>query len=322
MNTTTIPLSIIIVNWNVCDLLRQCLASIYETSGPLELEVIVVDNASSDGSIEMVRSEFPQARLISNEKNPGFPKANNQAIPLCKGDFILLLNPDTVVDPGTLQKTVSFLREHHDFGAVGCKLVYEDGRIQYEGARKFPTLWAVFLERMYLHMLFPRSRFFASTHMGHWDHGDDREVPAISGAFMLLRRVALQKVGPLDELMFFEDIDLCYRLRAAGWRIYYLASAVTTHFSGKSSEQSQADLWMLSGEVRYRFFRKHKGWLPAQILRLIYLWGSVLRLSVALLLYPPVILFGHTAKFGNLFDLRQHFGLMLWSLGLATPEEC
>jgi GT2 family glycosyltransferase len=312
-------LSIIIVNWNVCALLRQCLRSIYVTRGRLALEVIVVDNASCDDSVRMVRSEFPEVQLIASDTNLGFPKAVNQAIPLCKGDFVLFLNPDTVVQPGTLEKSVNFLQKHAEFGVLGCKLLYEDGRVQYEGARNFPALWAIFLERMYLHMLFPRSRFFALSDMGHWDHDDDREVPAISGAFMLLRRAALQEVAPLDELMFFEDIDLCYRLRAAGWRIYYLASAVTTHFSGKSCEQSEADLWLLSGEVRYRFFRKHKGVLQAETCRLIFLFGSMFRLILGLVLYPVVVPFSHRSRFGRLFNLRQHIGLILWSLGLAAP---
>jgi GT2 family glycosyltransferase len=316
-------LALIIVSYNVCRDLRECLTSVYASDFDEGVQVIVVDNASSDGTVDMIRNEFPAVDLIQNSGNVGFPKANNQGLSTARGDFTLFLNPDTVVMPDTLRACVRFMREHADVGLVGCKVRYPNGAIQYECARNFPALSTMVWEALYLHMLFPRNRRFGWTLMGDWDHEDSREVPCVLGAFMLARRSILDALGGMDEsvFMFMEDLDLCYRVREAGWKIFYLADATIIHKGGRSQETYSGSLRATYAEARYAFFRKHFGPSAALACRAIFLMQSVFRLAVSLCLMPLVAAFPRAKRaLRGAWAVGEHWHLLRWALRHRTSE--
>lgn len=262
-----IDLSIVIVNWNVKDLLAHCLESIFRTCEGLEIEVIVIDNASADGSPQMIRERFPQVCLIANERNAGFTRANNQGIAVAKGRYILLLNPDTEVLDGALSTMVCYMDAHPNVGALGPRLLHSDGRVQ-SSRRRFPTLTTAFLESTILQQWFPRNRILRRYYC--LDHSDEeeQEVDWVVGACLMMRREALDKVGLLDEhfFMYSEEMDWCYRVVKRGWRVVYLPSAQVVHHEGRSSSQvvPQRHIYFQSSKVYY--FRKYFG-----------LWGEILR---------------------------------------------
>lgn len=311
----TVTLSIIIVNWNVWDDLHECLNSIYASSFPEEMEVLLVDNASSDRSVVNTQSAFPAVKIISNSINVGFPKANNQALAVATGEFVLYLNPDTVVMPDTLYRCVSYLRSQKDIGLLGCKVLYPDGRIQYECARNFPSLEAMVWEALYFHLLFPKNHHFGKTLMGYWDHQDSRDIPCLIGAFMMGRRSLLQNLGGLDEtvFMFFEDIDLCYRVKKGGWRIYYLSDVQIVHKSGRSQKKYSGSLVSANADAFYMFFKKHFGPGHAMISRFILLMQGLFRLIVSLIFFPLALLLPKV-NFRGAFVPRRHLYLMKWAV--------
>ncbi len=232
-------LSIIIVNYNVKYFLQQLLISIYKSKTDHAYEVIVVDNASSDGSREMVPAEFPQVRYIYNEENAGFSKANNQAIRDSQAEYVLLLNPDTLVEEDTIEKTVSFMDAHPDGGALGVRMIDGSGKYLPESKRGFPSPAVAFSKAFGLSYLFPRSSRFNGYYMGHLAPDQTNEVDVLTGAFMLLRRSVLQEVGLLDEqfFMYGEDIDLSYRIKQAGHKVFYYPQTSIVHFKGESTDK-------------------------------------------------------------------------------------
>ena len=254
-------LSIIIVNWNTRDLLKACLRSVYAETRGLTFEVFVVDNASTDGSPEMVRTEFPQVRLIQNNVNVGFAKANNQAIALSKGRYILLLNPDTLLRDNAFSRMVHFLRSHPDIGALGCKILTSEGKIDLRGAKGFPSLLGEFFELTRLSYRFPRSKFFGNYLMTYWDHEDSREVDVLSGACLMIRREALEQVGLFDERFFLygAEVDWYYRLKRMGWKVFYYSEAEIIHIGSQSTRQLGEKMGLERFRSRYRLFCKHKG---------------------------------------------------------------
>lgn len=269
-------LSVIIVNWNVRDLLRRCLESVFASPFGGSLEVLVVDNASADGSGEMVRTEFPQVHLIANAENRGFPAANNQGLALARGRYILLLNPDTEVVGDALQAMVAFADAHPDVGVVGPQLLNPDGSVQ-SSRRRFPTLATALWESTWLQPYAPRrllERYYVL------DRPDDeiQDVDWVTGAALMVRREAVEEVGPLDEgfFMYSEELDWCRRFREAGWRVVYLPTARIVHHVGKSSEQVLPARHIHFQTSKVRYFRKYHGPLAAEALRLFllgnYLW--------------------------------------------------
>ncbi|HHE71027.1 MAG TPA: glycosyltransferase family 2 protein, partial [Chloroflexi bacterium] len=232
-------LSVIIVSWNVRELLLQAIDSLKATwQGPRQdLEIIVVDNASTDGTPEMLRSSAQDVRLLINRENRGFAAANNQGLAIARGQYILLLNSDTLVRPQALRRLVAYLETHPDTGLVGPRLLNEDGSIQ-PSRRRFPTLPILFLESTWLEGLLPR-KALALYYVE--DRPDDmpQDVDWVTGAAMLVRRETIDEVGPLDEgfFMYSEELDWCRRIRGAGWRIAYEPAAEVVHYGGKSSDQ-------------------------------------------------------------------------------------
>lgn len=266
-----IDITVSIVNWNTGDLLSECLKCIEQTGGDLRLQVIVVDNNSNDDSFEKAKLQFGCAEFIKNFGNRGFSAANNQALALAEGEFFLLLNPDTVLHPGALNRMLSFLRSHPGVGAVGPKLVYGDGALQigYSG-------WH----------LSPRS--LLAGHLGWKILGKDplsgiapdqpTAVAGLMGACILLRKTAIDKIGPMDEGFFlvYEEADWCYRLYKSGWTIWYLPDAVVTHFTGQSSRHIPGKgLIETNWSLKY-YTKKHFGLLASTALTvffiLLYIW--------------------------------------------------
>ena len=279
-----IDVSIVIVTWNVADLLKNCLASIERHgSHGLSLQIIVVDNNSTDGTVELVRRDFGWVTLIANEKNLGFAKANNQAINICTGNFVLLLNPDTEVYEGSIEKMADFLNCHPDYGAVGPKLVSPEHKVWYEGARNLPRLVDVVGEAFMVRRLFPRSKVFGGLLLSYWDHESDRDVDCLQGACILVRKTVIEKIGVLDEtlFMYFEDVDYCARIRQAGLKIKYLAGAVVLHVWQGSTNRSldkQNRVIKLTYQAYHFFLKKHKSRIHAELARAIVIGAGIFRI--------------------------------------------
>jgi O-antigen biosynthesis protein len=231
-------LSVIIVSYNVRHFLEQCLHSVRKASEKTDCEVFVVDNNSADGSCSMVVSQFPEVKLIRNLHNAGFSIANNQAIRLSKGKFILLLNPDTLVEEDTFTRCITFMNGHPDAGALGVKMINGNGKLLPESKRALPTPGTAFFKMSGLAVLFPRSQLFNRYYLGHLDNSATSEAEIISGAFMFLKKEALEKTGLLDETFFMygEDIDLSYRLLKAGYKNYYFPEVKIIHYKGASTK--------------------------------------------------------------------------------------
>jgi len=259
-------LSIVIVNWNTRNLLAQCLGSVYDTVSDLDFEIIVVDNASTDGSVEMVRERFLQVRLIQNTENVGFARANNQAIALSRGRYMLLFNSDAIATLGAIQALVVLADVEPRAGIVGARLLNPDGSFQASHT-PFPTLWQEFLILTGLGRL-SRGRWYPSR--GPEEDKGPQVVDYVGGACLLVRRQAVEEVGGLDEgyFMYAEEVDWCYRMKQAGWQVWYQPAAKVIHLGGGSSQnrrpQREAGLY----RSRVRFFRKHYGDRAAWLLKL------------------------------------------------------
>ncbi len=252
-------LSITIVNFNKGSFLLACLDSLYKTAGDISLEVIVVDNNSSDGTGEILPTLYPGVRLILNSANLGFARATNQALALARGSFILLLNPDTVVMEGALQTLVDFLKANPGVGAVGPQMVGPDGAIQLS-CRRFPGYsTALFGHYSLLTRWFPRNRFSRRYLLSDWDHAETREVDWISGACLMTRREVLERVGFLDEqfFLFNEDVDWCKRVREAGWKVVYLPAARVVHYIGASKDKIPSALVIARHRGMVHYYLKH-----------------------------------------------------------------
>jgi GT2 family glycosyltransferase len=256
-----VKLSVIIVNYNVSYFLSQTLLSVRRALEKLEggAEVFVVDNNSVDGSVAMVRARFPEVILLENKHNPGFAKANNQAIRQAQGEYVLLLNPDTVVEEDTFRACCAFLDEHPEGGGLGVKMLDGQGKFLPESKRGLPTPRVAFYKVFGLAALFPGSRTFGGYHLGYLDKDEIHEVDVLSGAFMLLRKRALDVVGLLDEdyFMYGEDIDLSYRLTRGGWKNYYYPGTRIIHYKGESTKRTSVNYVFVFYRAMIVFARKH-----------------------------------------------------------------
>ncbi len=256
-----VKLSVIIVNYNVCYFLEQALLSVRRAVEKLgqPVEVFVVDNNSADGSVAMVRARFPEVVLIANHDNPGFSKGNNQALRRATGQYQLLLNPDTVVEEDTFRACCAFLDAHPAGGGLGVKMLDGQGRFLPESKRALPTPAVAFYKMFGLASVFPRSRTFGRYHLGFLDQDQTHEVEVLSGAFMLLRKKALDEVGLLDEdyFMYGEDIDLSYRLTRGGWKNYYFPGTRIIHYKGESTKRTSVNYVFVFYRAMVIFAEKH-----------------------------------------------------------------
>lgn len=292
---TRLDLSIVIVSWNTRELLARCLRSIPWTTGAgtgsevvlgspkLASEVLVVDNGSDDDSAKMVRDEFPEVQLIANDDNPGFARANNQAIRRSSGRYVLLLNPDTEVQPGALDRLVRFMDGHQRAGAAGPLLLNPDGTLQlscYRSPSLSRELWRMFhLDALCRYNSYPVAR---------WNWDQPREVDVVQGACLIVRREALEQVGGLDEdyFIYSEEVDLCERLRHRGWTVHWVPRARVVHFGGQSTRQVANAMFLQLYRAKIQYFRKHHGRQSARVYKLIL----GLAAAVRLLLYPIAFL--------------------------------
>jgi GT2 family glycosyltransferase len=276
-------LSVVIVSWNTKALLLQCLDSLCTALGTLEAEVFVVDNGSMDGSPEAARRAFPAVRVIENRTNLGFAKANNQALRQSRGAYLLLLNPDTRVNGEAIQNLLSFLAGHPEAGAAGAQLLNPDGSKQNSIAN-FPSLATELLNKSLLRRLFPE-RFPGKER----NYEKPLEVDSVIGACMMVRREAAEHVGWLDEdyFLFLEETDWCFRMKRAGWKIFYCPEAWIHHFQGKSAELEKGRARVEYHRSRYLFFRKNRGkgsWVVLHVGIFLKLVAEVLSLGLTVLL--------------------------------------
>lgn len=307
--------SVVIVSWNVAPLLRRCLRSIYTSApqGPLTVEVFVVDNGSSDGSAQMVAAEFPQARLIANAGNLGFAAANNQALKVSQGRYALLLNPDTELLGAALAEMVSYMEAHPAVGVLGPQLICPDGRVQ-PSRRRFPTLATAIMESTPLQRFFPHHPALHRYYIA--DRSDDelQEVDWVVGAALMVRRKAIDRVGFLDErfYMYSEELDWCYRMKRAGWKVVYLPAAKVRHYGEQSSQQNPLGRHIYFQASKAAFFRKLYG--PAAGI----LVQGIIALSYLFQLAEEGLKLLVVGK--KRYQRRQYLGLLaralLWQLGL------
>lgn len=277
-------LSIIIVNYNVKHFLEQCLYSVFKSLKDINAEVFVVDNNSVDGSIALLKKIFPQVKLIENQTNTGFSAANNQAIKLAKGEYILLLNPDTIVQEDTFTKTLTFLDEHSDAGGLGIKMLDGKGNFLPESKRGLPTPAVAFYKIFGLAKLFPNSKKFGQYHLTYLNKNKTHEVAVLSGAFMLMRKSVLDKIGLLDETFFMygEDIDLSYRITQAGFKNYYFADSSIIHYKGESTKKSSVNYVIVFYKAMAIFANKHFSQNNAKLFNVLIHLAIYLRASMAI----------------------------------------
>lgn len=278
-------LSVVIVNYNVKYFLEQCLHSVEAAIRDLDAEVFVVDNNSVDGSVEMVREKFPRIKLIANTVNTGFSVANNQAIRESSGEYILLLNPDTVVELDTFTRSVEFMDAHPDAGGLGIKMVDGSGKYLPESKRGLPTPAVAFYKIFGLSALFPKSKVFGQYHLGYLDRDQTHVVDVLAGAYMMLRRETLEKTGLLDETFFMygEDIDLSYRITKAGYKNYYYPDARIIHYKGESTKKSSINYVFVFYNAMVIFARKHFSQKNARLFSFLIHIAIYLRAGVSII---------------------------------------
>ncbi len=293
MRQTACTLSVIIVNINQKDLLEKCLRSVFREVRGTSFEVIVVDNGSTDGSCEMVRSLFPEVRLIAVSGRRGFAENYNIGIRTAHGDYLLILNNDTELlpyvqdeqnhsDRKLLDEMVQRLESQPQVACLGPMLLYPDGKLQVECARNLPTLSGVVFGVLWLDQFFPQSEMFGKFNMTYWDHAAEKYVDCISGACMLARASMIDQLGGFDELFFLyaEDADLCRRMRDAGYLILYVPEFKVRHASGQTIQTRESYAGKVEAVLSiYKYFRKHNGSIYAWVFRVVV--GSLILLRIA-----------------------------------------
>ncbi|KZE68295.1 glycosyl transferase family 2 [Paenibacillus jamilae] len=251
--------SILVVNYNTCRLTLDCLQSVYASKTQYRYEVIVIDNHSSDGSVEAIRAAYPEITLIANKDNTGFAKANNQGMAVASGRYVLLLNSDTLVQPDTLDTMIQFMDTHPKIGASGCKVILPDGSLDKACKRGFPTPSASFYYAFGWSKRYPDNPKYNQYQLGHLSPDDEYPVDVLVGAFMLVRKETIDQVGGLDETFFMygEDIDWCYRIKQAGWGIYYYPRTYIIHIKGGSARRRPLKIIYEFHRAMWVFHRKH-----------------------------------------------------------------
>ena len=299
-------LTIIIVNWNTRELLDKCLASVYASQTNLKFDVWVIDNQSFDNSIEMIREKYPNTILIKNENNVGFAQANNQAINKSSSEFVMLLNPDTIVDKDVLDGLIGYLEGHPDVGAAGPMLLNPDGTLQ-ESAYPEPTLWREFWRLFHLDLF----KHLGTYPMAEWNHSDLRDVDVLMGACFLVRRKVLDQVGLLDEnfFMYSEEVDFCKRIRDFGWRIVWFPTVKVIHFGGQSTSQVQQEMFLQLYQGKIQYFRKHNSLAVVWAYKFVLFMAAIIRLFLT-----PFAFFEGSAEKDEHLKLSGNYRRLLWAL--------
>jgi GT2 family glycosyltransferase len=278
MYAINFKISIIIVSWNAKYYLDECLQSIFNgIVNSDKLEIIVVDNFSTDGSVELVTQKYPKVKLIANSNNLGFAKANNIGIKQSKGDYLFLINSDVVVYPDCIGSMLEYMERHPEIGMLGPGIIGTDGKVQ-RSCMGYPTLWNTFCRAVFLDGIFPRNKMFNGFMLNHWAHDSIKAVEVINGCFWLVRRTAVETVGFLDETFFIygEDIDWCKRFNRAGWKVVYFPVVKSLHYGGGSSSNSPVQFYIEMQKANLQYWSKHYG----DVSRRIYLCIIILHQSL------------------------------------------
>ena len=306
----SLTLSVVIVNWNTCDLLVKCLHTLYADLDHAGLrdsaEVFVIDNASTDGSPAQMRQHFPQVRLIENADNPGFACANNQALRQCMGEYVLLLNPDTEILPSALNSLMKFAKSNPQAGIIAPRILNPDCSLQ-ESAYPLPSLRGEVWRMFHLDKLHPLGIY----RMQDWDVSVPREVESTLGACLLVQRSVLAQIGLLDEdyFMYSEEIDLCVRARKAGWQIWWVPQAQVIHYGGQSTRQVAVTMFLTLYEGKVKYFRKHLGRAKTQLYKSVLMGATLARLSLS-----PVVLLERDERRQRHLHLARAYGRLLSAL--------
>ncbi len=297
-----------IVNWNTRDLLDQCLASIYSERGDFPIQILVADNASGDGSAEMVEAKYPEVELVRHERNLGFAGGHEALFERSRGRYHVLVNSDVRFLPGCLENLDRRMREEPDIGILGCRIIGPDGKTQ-PCCRRFPSLWFQWVEASGLNRLFPDNRFINAYKLGGFDHQSSREVEQVIGALFLIRRELLAEIGFLDTAfhMYFEEVDYCLRAHRAGWRIFYEADARVWHEGGGSSKMVKVLTIRRTMRSMRHYFKKHRGsWTYLPLMAIVSL-DLVTHSLYALLTWnkPLLTLRAYALGWWDLFTLKK-----------------
>lgn len=310
-------LSVIIVSWNAKAFLMDCLRSIRMQRTEDEVEIIVVDNASSDGSPEAVRGSFPGVKLICNTGNCGFAKANNIGIEASTGEYLFLINSDVVVHEGCFGAMTAWMKAHPQIGVLGPRIMGADGKIQ-RSCMGYPSLWNTLSRAFALDTLFPRLRLFGGQLLTYWGHDETKPVEVINGCFWLVRRSAIEEVGLLDEDFFIygEDVDWCRRFHEHGWKVVFFREATATHYGGASSANAPVRFYLEGQRARYTYWRKHSSRTAAGVFLLITLLHHAVRLAGGAAAYALRPARRQDAK----FKMTRAAAAIKWVLGAMGGE--
>jgi len=304
-------ISAIIVSWNTREYLWNCLNSIRKTNMSCVKEIIVVDNASKDGSPEMVMKEFPEVTLLRSEKNLGFARANNIAIQLAKGNILALVNSDVVVHPGCFEKLAAFLYQHDNVGLIGPRVLGGDGKLQ-RSCRRLPNVWNTLCRTFALDRIFPFWSVFSGFEIPHSKYDRVMEVEVLSGCFCVARKKAVDEVGGLDERYFFyaEDIDWCKRFREAGWKLMFIPEASATHFGGGSTSNAPLHFSIEILRATLKYWRKHHG-IIGQVICYLF---TIVHHGLRLMLRSMRTILGLCGSFDSKKKLHEDYVCLRWLL--------
>jgi GT2 family glycosyltransferase len=322
-----VKISIVIVSYQVKHFLDLCLRSVLRATADIDAEIWVVDNASQDGTVAHVREHYPTVKLIANEGNPGFSTANNQAITQCTGDYILILNPDTVLAEDTLHSCISFMESHANAGAIGVRMVDGTGVFLPESKRALPTPLVAFYKIFGLSSLFPKSKLFGKYHLGYLPQTENHPVDVLSGAYMFFRKEVLDKIGLFDETFFMygEDIDLSYRVTLGGYQNYYLADTSIIHYKGESTKKGSLNYVRVFYQAMVIFYQKHFGAKYARAFGILVQVAVILRamMAVAARVLASAYLFMIDALLGfiGIYTLIQYWAASIKNLPQYYPTQ-
>lgn len=313
-----INVTIIVVNWNTAEVTCDCLRSIYQQTKDITFEVIVVDNASSDDSVVHFKSKFPEVILIANENNVGFAAANNQAMEISKGQYVLLLNPDTIVLDGAIQKTFAFAEKHPDIGVLGCQVWMNEKEIQ-ETCMPFPSVGSFLIQVVGLRRFFPKSKLFGWINYGSWDRTTEMDVDVVSGMYMLVRKKAIDEVGMMDEAYFVyaEETDWCFRFKKAQWRCVFTPVARIIHLDGgnKSTDLVKLKMFVQMHKSLLIFYRKQRGFISWASVKFIY----IISMTLNFVIYSVLSFFEKEGKSTRLYK-QSVAGLKFHLFGIEPKQ--
>jgi len=311
---TEVTLSVIIVTWNGKRYALECLASLHQGESALPFEIIVVDNASTDGTPEAIREQYPDVQLVRNEANLGFAKANNIGMAKSRGKFVALVNSDVVLPPGCLEKMVQYLEENPGIGVLGPKMLSPNGSIG-QSVMRLPTVWNTICSSLGLHRVLPDSKLFGGFLMDGYPYNKVDDVEVLTGWFWMVPRVALQQVGGLDEqfFMYGEDIDWCQRFLKAGWRVVFYSDAEALHYGAASSSEAPTRFYVEMRRANLQYFRKHHGWTGS----LGYLLATWVHELTRIVGYSFVYCYDRTKRPVAAFKVSRSMSCIRWLVGTS-----